>query len=116
MLRGIRFYSGEAALLNEESPKFMVTDRLGDVYTKFSALPLVGAVNENLLYRLPQVLLLGIQCLYIHAIPSFLGPKPEAAGFPFSKRIRNSSNAKEFLNVSLTGNGILLISCVRERR
>ena len=79
MLRGIRFYSGEAALLNEESPKFMVTDRLGDVYTKFSALPLVGAVNENLLYRLPQVLLLGIQCLYILAIPSFLGPNPEAA-------------------------------------
>ena len=37
------------------------------------------AVNENLLYRLPQVLLLGIQCLYVHAIPSFLGPKPEAA-------------------------------------
>ena len=74
------------------------------------------AVNENLLYRLPQVLLLGIQCLYVHAIPSFLGPKPEAAGFPISKRIRNSSNAKEFLNVSLTGNGILLISCVRERR
>ena len=37
------------------------------------------AVNENLLYRLPQVLLLGIQCLYILAIPSFLGPKPEAA-------------------------------------
>ena len=73
-------------------------------------------MNENLLYRLPQVLLLGIQCLYILAIPSFLGPKPEAAGFPFSKRIRNSSNAKEFLNVSLTGNGILLIRSVRERR
>ena len=46
MLRGIRFYSGEAALLNEESPKFMVTDRLGDVYTKFSALP---AVSKHLL-------------------------------------------------------------------
>ena len=42
------------------------------------------AVNENLLYRLPQVLLLGIQCLYILAIPSFLGPNPEAAGFPLS--------------------------------
>ena len=25
--------------MNEESAKFMVTDRLGDVYTKFSALP-----------------------------------------------------------------------------
>ncbi|MCE5202053.1 MAG: hypothetical protein LLF78_06045 [Synergistaceae bacterium] len=37
-------------------------------------------------------------------------------GFPISKRIRNSSNAKEFLNVSLTGNGILLIRGIRERR
>jgi hypothetical protein len=85
----------------------MVTDRLGDVYTKFSALPLVGAVNENLLYRLPQVLLLGIQCLYILAIPSFLGPKPEAAGFPFSKRIRNSSSTMDYLIIFLTENGAL---------
>ncbi|MGE4446330.1 MAG: hypothetical protein AB7C92_06725, partial [Synergistaceae bacterium] len=38
-----------------------------------------------------------------------ISPEPRP-GFPISKRIRNSSNAKEFLNVSLTGNGILLIS------
>ena len=31
--------------MNEESAKFMVTDRLGDVYTKFSALP--SYINAN---------------------------------------------------------------------
>ena len=74
------------------------------------------AVNENLLYRLPQVLLLGIQCLYILAIPSFLGPKPEAAGFPISKRIRNSAGTVVFLYVYLAVNGALLISDMRKRR
>ena len=64
-------------------------------------------MNENLLYRLPQVLLLGIQCLYILAIPSFLGPKPEAAGFPISKRIRNGSSTMDYLIIFLTENGAL---------
>ncbi len=61
--------------------------------------------------RLPRMLQSGVGRLRIRSMTRFVG-SPKAACFLISERTRNSSNAMEFLNVSLTGNGILLIGAL----